>query len=135
MATQVFYHGTLITDAGLVPDGMIVASDGRIDYAGPRQDAVAPPVAERIDAGSLYLSPGFLDMHVHGGAGSDFMDATREDVETVLGYHAAHGTTSFCATTATAPLEEILTALDAMPTAPRASASDACSARTSRAHI
>ena len=40
----------------------------------------------------------------HGGAGSDFMDATRADFETVCRYHARGGTTSLLATTATAPL-------------------------------
>lgn len=112
MSSQVFFNGTVITESGLIPDGMITVRDGRIEYAGPRRDERIPPGAERIDAGGLYLSPGFVDIHIHGGGGSDFMDATREDLETVLGYHAAHGTTAFCATTATAPLEEILAALE-----------------------
>ncbi|MEK7407320.1 MAG: N-acetylglucosamine-6-phosphate deacetylase [Acidobacteriota bacterium] len=114
MATQVFYNGTLITDSGLLPDGMITACDGRIEYAGPRRDEHIPADAERIDAGGLYLSPGFVDVHVHGGGGSDFMDATRQDVETVFHYHAAHGTTALCPTTASAPLVEILTALEVL---------------------
>jgi len=83
-------------------------------YAGPRRDDHIPGGAERIDAGGLFLSPGFVDIHIHGGAGSDFMDATRQDVETVFRYHAAHGTTALCPTTATAPLEEILAALEAI---------------------
>jgi N-acetylglucosamine-6-phosphate deacetylase len=42
------------------------------------------------------------------------MDATDQDIETVFRYHAAHGTTSLCPTTATAPLNEILAALEAL---------------------
>lgn len=114
MRGQVFFNGTVITDGGTIPDGMITARDGRIEYVGPRRDERAPAGAERIDAGGLYLSPGFVDIHVHGGAGSDFMDATGEDVERVFRYHAAHGTTALCPTTATAPLEEILAALEAL---------------------
>lgn len=107
----VIENGILITDSGTLPDGMVVVKEGRIEYAGPRGEA--PAGAGRIDAGGLYIAPGFIDLHVHGGAGSDFMDATAQDVETVLRYHAAHGTTALCPTTATAPLHEILAALDA----------------------
>jgi len=114
MPQQVFYNGIVITDSGSTEDGMIVASGGRIVYAGPRRDERIPAGAERIDAGGLFLSPGFVDIHIHGGAGSDFMDATRQDIETVFRYHAAHGTTALCPTTATAPLEEILAALEAI---------------------
>ena len=114
MPCQVFLAGTVLTDAGMVPDGMVVAREGRIVYAGPHNPAEAPPGAERIDAAGRYIAPGFLDIHIHGGAGSDFMDATSADVERVFRYHAAHGTTALCPTTATAPLAEILAALEAL---------------------
>jgi len=109
---QVFLNGTVITDSGLIPGGMVVARAGRIDYVGVRQDGRILPAAERIDAGGHYISPGFVDLHVHGGRGSDFMDAAPADVEQVFRYHCQHGTTALCPTTATAPLEEILAALD-----------------------
>jgi N-acetylglucosamine-6-phosphate deacetylase len=109
---KAFLNAKLITDSGVMPDGMVVVSEDRIDYAGPR--CQVPEGAEVIDAGGLYLAPGFVDIHVHGGAGSDFMDAAAADIETVFRYHAAHGTTSLCPTTATAPLDEILAALAAL---------------------
>lgn len=93
---------------------MVVAREGRILYAGPRHEAEAPPGAEHIDAGGRYIAPGFVDIHIHGGAGSDFMDATPEDVEQVFRFHALHGTTALCPTTATAPLPEILAALETL---------------------
>jgi N-acetylglucosamine-6-phosphate deacetylase len=109
---KAFLNAGVITDSGVIPDGMVVVRDDRIDYAGPRREI--PAGAEVIDAGGLYLAPGFVDIHIHGGAGSDFMDATDADIETVFRYHAAHGTTSLCPTTATAPLAEILAALEAL---------------------
>jgi N-acetylglucosamine-6-phosphate deacetylase len=112
MSGQVFFNGTLITDSGVIADAMVTTADGRVVYAGPRRDERIPPGAERIDANGAYIGPGFVDIHIHGGAGSDFMDATSEDVQTVFRYHALHGTTSLCPTTATAPLAEILSALD-----------------------
>jgi len=114
MSAQVFFNGTVITDSGVIPDGMVTARDGRLEYVGARREERVPPGAESIDAQGLYISPGFVDIHVHGGGGSDFMDATDGDVETVLRYHVAHGTTALCPTTASAPLEEILAALDAV---------------------
>jgi N-acetylglucosamine-6-phosphate deacetylase len=109
---KAFVNARLITDSGVVPDGMVVVRGDRIDYAGGRREV--PEGTEVIDAGGLYLSPGFVDIHVHGGAGSDFMDAAIADIETVFRYHAAHGTTSLCPTTATAQLGEILAALEAL---------------------
>src|SRR5438046_3103710 len=111
---QVFHNGTIVADSGVIPSGMLVARGGRIEQIGPYDPGLIPAAAERIDAGGLYIAPGFVDIHVHGGAGSDFMDATPADIETVFRYHSAHGTTSLCPTTATAPLDEILAALDAL---------------------
>jgi N-acetylglucosamine-6-phosphate deacetylase len=112
--TQVFYNGTVLSDSGPISDGMVVTKLGRIERVGPYDPELIPADAERIDAGGLYIAPGFVDIHVHGGAGSDFMDATDSDVETVFRYHALHGTTSLCPTTATAPLNEILSTLGAL---------------------
>ena len=109
---KTFLNANVITDSGVIPDGMVIVRGDRIDYAGPRREV--PAGAEIIDAGGLYIAPGFVDIHIHGGAGSDFMDATDADIETVFRYHAAHGTTSLCPTTATAPLAEILAALEAL---------------------
>ena len=114
MALQVFQNGTLITDQGELPGGCIIVRDGSIDYAGPRSASEFPEQSEIIDATGLYISPGFIDMHIHGGAGCDFMDATRTDIDTVMRYHALHGTTALCPTTATAPFAEILACLDAI---------------------
>jgi N-acetylglucosamine-6-phosphate deacetylase len=111
---QVFHNGTVVTDSGIIPDGMLVARAGRIEQVGPYAPGLVPPAAERIDAAGLYIAPGFVDIHIHGGAGSDFMDATAADIETVVRYHSEHGTTSLCPTTATAPIDEILATLDAL---------------------
>src|SRR5262245_19496018 len=114
MPSLVFYNGTVVLDNGVIPDGMVLAIDGRIEYVGVRRDGLIPQDALRVDAAGLHISPGFVDLHIHGGAGSDFMDATRDDVETVFRFHASHGTTAMCPTTATAPLDDILSALDAV---------------------
>lgn len=106
---QYFFNGTLITDAGEVRDGAVLVCQGRIEEVGER--GVAPPDTELIDAEGGYIAPGFIDLHIHGGGGSDFMDATPADVERVFRFHASHGATALCPTTCAAPLDEILAAI------------------------
>ena len=63
--------------------------------------------AEVIDARGLYVLPGFIDIHVHGGGGSDFMDVTEDAFQTIVSTHAYHGTTSIMPTTLSATPESI----------------------------
>jgi N-acetylglucosamine-6-phosphate deacetylase len=60
---------------------------------------------EDIDARGLYLSPGFIDLHIHGGRGFDFLDATPEGFADAASFHLTGGTTSLCPTAATATYE------------------------------
>ena len=64
-----------------------------------------------VDASGLYLTPGFVDIHTHGGYGADFMDATDEAFSAALGFHRDNGTTSVVVTSCTAPKESILSFL------------------------
>ena len=57
-----------------------------------------------------YIIPGFIDLHVHGAAGRDVMEGGNA-TEAIAGFHARHGTTSMLATTMTAPMTELETAL------------------------
>lgn len=59
-------------------------SDTRVDMPG----------AVEIDAKGKYVSPGFIDIHVHGGAGHDFTDGTETAFLKIAELHAGHGTTS-----------------------------------------
>jgi N-acetylglucosamine-6-phosphate deacetylase len=58
--------------------------------------------------------PGFIDMHVHGGDGADFMDATDEAVARVAYFHASNGTTAMAATTLSGSREAIRDAVAAI---------------------
>lgn len=57
------------------------------------------PFDNEINAEGLYVSPGFIDMHVHGGGGFDFMDGGIEPILGAANLHLEHGTTSLLATT------------------------------------
>lgn len=62
-------------------------------------------------AGSYTVVPGFVDVHIHGCAGADTCDATREAQEAMAAFLLAHGVTSFCPTTMTTSRETIQAAL------------------------
>lgn len=59
-----------------------------------------------------YIAPGFVDIHVHGGGGADFMDGTRDAFLVVCQSHARHGTTRLLATSTVAPSDRISRFLD-----------------------
>ncbi len=64
--------------------------------------------AQIIDAKNMYVMPGFVDVHVHGGGGHDFMDLTPDAFKEIVNIHAQHGTTSIMPTTLSAPIEDIV---------------------------
>ena len=68
--------------------------------------------SEVIDAQGLYLSAGFIDIHIHGSNGFDVMDATPEALEGISKSVLQTGTTSFLATTMTMSQEAIIKALE-----------------------
>lgn len=68
---------------------------------------------EIIDGQGNYLSPGFIDVHIHGAAGYDTMDGTYEALNEISKAIVKHGTTSFLPTTMTVALEDIKSSVEA----------------------
>ena len=72
-----------------------------------------PKGAAVVDAGRGLIAPGFVDIHVHGGDGADFMDGTAAAVRTAIRCHTRHGTTTIFPTTTTGSRAQIEAMLDA----------------------
>jgi N-acetylglucosamine-6-phosphate deacetylase len=104
-----FVNATLVLPDRLSPDSGIGVSDGRITPPAELKDGRG---VERIDLGGMYLAPGFIDLHVHGGDGADFMDLTPEAFRTVCRCHARHGTTALTPTSTVARLDQYVRFLD-----------------------
>jgi len=104
------YNGKIITPERIISGGSLLItgntitalSEGDIDA----KDAVS------IDAGGKYISPGFIDIHIHGGGGYDFMDGTVKAFLEIAKTHAKFGTTSMFPTTLTSSKTELLQILD-----------------------
>ncbi len=107
--------GEIVTPDGVVSDGALTIDDsGTIAEIAPTR--TAPARSADIDAPGFLVLPGFVDVHVHGGGGADFMHGTADAVRQIARTHARYGTTSLLATTLTASR----TATDAAISAARA---------------
>ncbi|MDD3840201.1 MAG: amidohydrolase family protein, partial [Clostridia bacterium] len=104
---KVILANKLIDNGGVVVEGKyikdIFSGDNNISYG---QDY------QVIDVKGKYISPGFIDIHVHGGANSDFLDGSQDAIKDILKLHAQNGTTSLLATTLTCSDKDLFNALD-----------------------
>lgn len=103
--------GRLLTPFRDLPQGVVLIRDGRIDAVGSMESVNIPPGTTVLDASGGSIVPGFVDIHVHGGAGADFSDATLDAIDAACAFHARGGTTSLLATLRTAPVDDIVRGL------------------------
>ena len=97
------FGGTVLNPDGMVQQDLLLK-------AGKIQGFIAPGAAVSadyapVDCTGLYISPGFVDIHQHGGGGSDYMDTEPDAYYNAVRAHLAHGTTSFRPTTLAAGRE------------------------------
>src|SRR5690625_5518146 len=74
--SYVISNGYVITSHRIIPGGSILIKNGIIEAIS--ETKIDAPDATIIDAKGRYIAPGFIDIHIHGGGGSDFMDGTVE---------------------------------------------------------
>ncbi len=95
----------------LLEHPVVVLEDERIASISTRDRSEMPTGARVMDFAGATLGPAFLDVHIHGAAGHDVMEATPEALTTMSKFLAAHGTGAFLAATVTAPLDATLRAV------------------------
>ncbi len=83
---------------------VITLQNGRLAKVEPLTDAIRPQAGDR-DYREGLLVPGFVDIHVHGGAGRYVMEGTEEALLAISAHLAGHGVTGFLSTTVTASWE------------------------------
>jgi len=102
-------NGRVIAD-GRIRDAFVYIENGTI-LAVTEENL---PFDRSIDAGGLYVSPGFIDMHTHGAVGVDFTGDCPENFARAVDFHLSHGTTTILPTITASSMETMLRALSAM---------------------
>ena len=103
-------NGRIITPGKIIEKGSVLVSDSLITALSDKKIISKADVI--VDAEGNFISPGFIDIHVHGGGGSDFMDGTIRDFLTIAETHLQYGTTALVPTTLTAEKGNLLHILD-----------------------
>jgi N-acetylglucosamine-6-phosphate deacetylase len=111
---------TILTAAELfdgtqvISEPLIAIEEGRIAAISTRSGSSLPAGARVMDFPGATLAPAFLDVHIHGAAGHDVMQATPEALDTMGRFLASRGTANYLATTVTAPLDATLRSLEGL---------------------
>ena len=117
-------NGRVLTPTRLIPNGTILITGKTITDVS--EGHIEVPDAEVLDAEGAYVSPGFVDIHVHGGGGHDFMDGTEEAFLQIAQTHARYGTTAMVPTTLTSSRHELVDTLAIYERANRRNTKGAC---------
>ncbi|GAB2778365.1 N-acetylglucosamine-6-phosphate deacetylase [Rhabdobacter roseus] len=104
------HNGTLLTPYRRIPNGTLLIENGKIVAVSETDLDVSD--ALEIDAKGYFVAPGFIDIHVHGGGGHDFMDGTEEAFLAIAETHARYGTTALVPTTLTSEKKDLLHTLE-----------------------
>ena len=103
---MILKNAKIVTEKKVIENGYLVIQNKKITkvcagtYQGEDQDV--------YDMHGNILMPGFIDLHIHGSGGYDFMDANEEQLQTIANSLYQEGTTSFLATTLTADIKSLL---------------------------
>ena len=112
MNKKLITNGKIIALERIIPVGSISVCDGLITGVYEGIERLPEPDETVVDAGGKYISPGFLDIHVHGGGGYGFLRSSVDDVISCSKAHMKHGTTSIVPTISSATNELIKESLE-----------------------
>jgi N-acetylglucosamine-6-phosphate deacetylase len=119
---RTFINAKLIMPETIVERGFLKEANGLIVDIG-NMDNLGQVSGEVYDCKGLYLSPGFIDIHNHGGGGCDYMDGSVDDILCSARVHLAHGATSLFPTTLSSNDEDLFKTIDNFKLAQKSSGS------------
>lgn len=105
-------NGKLITPFREISEGFVLIKDNIIEKIGQMEEALFSENTKVIDVKGSYVSPGFIDSHLHGAFGGSVMSATEKDLQIMAQGLVQCGTTSFLPTTLSAPWDGVIKAVD-----------------------
>src|SRR5580658_6800583 len=107
-----FTANCLYTPLERVDQPLLLVDDQLIADVSSQASHEIPAGVRVVDLGDAVLAPGFVDIHIHGGAGYDVMSADASGLSAVEQLLSHHGVTSYFPTTVTVPLDQICSALE-----------------------
>jgi N-acetylglucosamine-6-phosphate deacetylase len=107
----------LYTPLERIAEPLLLVEDRTIVEAASRTERAIPAGVRVVDFGDAVLAPGFVDIHIHGGAGHDVMQADAYGMDAIELLLARHGVTAYFPATVTAPLDQTCAALERLATA------------------
>jgi N-acetylglucosamine-6-phosphate deacetylase len=114
----IIYGGTLLTPGAALSGHALVIEGGKISQILPERPSEKPGDTW-VNATGKMAAPGFIDLHVHGGDGSDTMEATPAALRRMARFYAQHGVTSYLATTWSASQERLMAAIHNVAASPQ----------------
>jgi N-acetylglucosamine-6-phosphate deacetylase len=119
----VFAARSLYTPLEEIQNPLVFVEDGVITDLASRSAREVPANTPLVDFADAVITPGFVDIHMHGGAGLDVMQASEAEVPRLGRFLAQHGVTGYFPTTVAAPLDVTCAALERIADAIEAGAS------------
>ncbi len=107
-------NGTILSPMREIRDGVVVIEKDKIKKLGSSDQVEIPETAERIDVNGSYISPGFIDTHLHGAWGGDVATGTEDDLRKMSEGLVRGGATGFIPTTLSGSLTQITKAVDSI---------------------
>ncbi len=107
-------NGKILTPFRIIENGALTLEDGKITQIFEGEPNIDVSNYRCIDAKKLYISPGFIDMHVHGGDYAEVSHGTVQSIQKLCAIHARFGTTSIVPTVSTEPLKKMYASIDAV---------------------
>lgn len=103
-----FVNARVVTPFRIIEHGTLVTDGPTIAEVGTAEEVSIPRDARKIDVGGNWLTPGFVDLLVHGGGGHGFADLTAEALDEISEHYFRHGTTGMLAALYSKPEKEMI---------------------------
>ncbi len=86
-------HVNIVQKDGILAGSGLLVNHGMITFVGPVTAEMERTALQVVDGGGMYLSPGLIDSHTHGGVGLDFITANPDEIKQLLYWYASNGVT------------------------------------------
>lgn len=109
---SLYVRGTLITPEGILENGIMEISNGKIKSISPSgSSSIVFDAATILDYKDLFIAPGLIDSHIHGGIGNDFLTATPNGITELLSWLSTKGVCGVLPTLSSSSLDQTLKAI------------------------